>query len=145
MVDEKTYWRIHPQGSQPGKLYGMAKNHKANCPMRPVLSAINTPEYYMAVWLESIKPYVTDKYTVSSSTAFVEELRNIKPSPNDICVSFDICSLYTNVPLAEVIDNITNTVFGASGTSTIFNDNPKVTPMIVKNMLRLFSESVFFI
>ena len=122
----------------------MAKNHKANCPMRPVLSAINTPEYYMAKWFESqLKPYVTDKYTVSSSTAFVEELRNIKPSPNDICVSFDICSLYTNVPLAEVIDNITNTVFGASGTSTIFNDNHKVTPTIFKNMLRLCSESVF--
>lgn len=122
----------------------MAKNHKNNCPLRPVLSAINTPEYFMAKWFENqLKPYLIDKYSVRSSADFVEELRHIKPSPDDICVSFDICSLYTNVPLSEVIDDITSTVFSDSTTSRIFNDDPKVTPKIFKNMLRLCSESVF--
>ena len=44
LIDDNTYFRAYPTGSQPGKLYGMAKNHKQNCPMRPVLSAVNTPE-----------------------------------------------------------------------------------------------------
>ena len=144
VVDDKTYWRIYPQGSQPGKLYGMAKNHKKNCPLRPVLSAINTPEYYLAKWFEKqLKPFLTDQYSVASSAVFVEELQHTKPTSSDICVSFDICSLYTNVPLLEVIEDITTTVFSKSKTSKIFDDNPKVTPTIFRNMLRLCSESVF--
>ena len=43
LVSEAEYYRIHPTGSQPGKLYGIAKDDKPNCPLRPVLSAINTP------------------------------------------------------------------------------------------------------
>ena len=33
VVDKSTYGRIYPSGSQPGKMYGMAKNHKPNCPL----------------------------------------------------------------------------------------------------------------
>ena len=40
-----TYHKIQSQGAQPGKLFGMVKTHKNNYPIRPVLSAINTPEY----------------------------------------------------------------------------------------------------
>ena len=52
MVDDKTYWRLMPRGSQPGRLYGMAKNHKDGCPLRPVLSALNTSEYALSKWIE---------------------------------------------------------------------------------------------
>ena len=45
LVSDTEYSKIYPTGSQPGKLYGMAKVHKPNCLLRPVLSAINTPEY----------------------------------------------------------------------------------------------------
>ena len=143
-IDEKTYWRIHPQGSQPGKMYGMAKNHKENCPMRPVLSAINTPEYYLAKWLEGqLKPYLRDKYSIASSTIFVEEIRKIKPAQTDICVSFDIRSLYTNVPLQEVINDITDTVYSNSAASGFFAKTKVITRTVFKNILKICSESVF--
>ena len=68
--------------------------------MRPVLSAIKTPEYNLAKWLErQLKPFLCDKFSVTSSTTFVEELQKIKPKPSDVIVSFDIksCSLQVKI------------------------------------------------
>ena len=48
IVDYKTKLRITPKGSVPGKLYGLTKVHKKNCPQRPVNSMIGTPEFELA-------------------------------------------------------------------------------------------------
>ena len=45
IVNEKVYYSFVPNSSQPGKMYGLTKNHKNNCTLRPVLSAINRPKY----------------------------------------------------------------------------------------------------
>ena len=160
LVDEKFYYRLLPTGSQPGRLYGMAKIHKTNCPMRPVLSAINTPEYQLAKWLESqIKPLLDSRYSVTSSSAFIDELRQLQPSSTDQCVSFDIKSLFTNVPLREVIDDIAETVFPRGAPQLLFANKPhvpnvekkakkkentkEITKTALKHMLEVCSESIF--
>ena len=143
LVDEHTYKRIYPKGSQPGKLYGTAKNHKANCPLRPVLSAVNTPEYALAKWLEKkLKPYLNDQHSVDSSAEFVNELRRTKPNPAGVYVSFDIKSLYTNVPLNEVIEDIACTVYEETAASSFFTDSG-ISKRILKNVLKTCSESIF--
>ena len=143
LVDETTYLKIYPTGSQPGRIYGTAKHHKSNCPMRPVLSAIGTPEYSLAKWLEQrLKPYLDNKFSVTSSKTFVDEISQMKPNCTDLCVSFDIKSLYTNVPLAEVIDDIISTVYSESASSTYFAQSG-IKPEILKKMLILCSESIF--
>ena len=145
IVDDKTYWYILPRGSQPGKLYGTAKHHKAACPMRPVLSAIKTPEYNLAKWLETqIKPFLVNKFSVTSSSTFVDELSTLKPVPSDQCVSFDIKSLYTHVPLREVVNDISDTIFSKTAKPSIFTNHPsKITRTVFKNILTLCSEPVF--
>ena len=40
--DSKITNSLIPSGSQPGKLYGLAKVHKNECPLRPMVSMINT-------------------------------------------------------------------------------------------------------
>ena len=37
-IKEDLYEALRPRGSQPARLYGLAKVHKNNTPMRPVLS-----------------------------------------------------------------------------------------------------------
>ena len=37
-IDGDLLERLRPRGSQPARLYGLAKVHKADIPMRPVLS-----------------------------------------------------------------------------------------------------------
>ena len=47
--------------------------------MRPVLSAINTPEYNLAKWLEKqIKSCLIDTYSVLSSSEFVNKISNLE-------------------------------------------------------------------
>ena len=143
LVDQHTYWKLLPRGSQPGRLYGMAKHHKKGCPLRPVLSATNTAEYGLAKWLEGeIKPFLNDKWSVDSSETFVEELNKIKPSKDSICVSFDVKSLFTMVPLQEVIEDVTKVLFDEESNS-IFKTNSKITKRIFTNMLTACSESIF--
>ena len=144
MVDKKTYWKLYPRGSQPGRIYGMAKNHKKDCPLRPVLSAINTAEYELSKWLEvQIKPYYNGKWSVSSTQEFVRNLGEVKPKSTDILVSFDIRSLYTNVPLNEVIDDVTNAMYDAKNDSIFYKHRNKLTSRVFKNMLRKCSENIF--
>ena len=144
LVDEKVYKRIYPNGSQPGRLYGMAKIHKTDCPMRPVLSAINTPEYNLSKWLEvHLKPFLNDKYSVNSSTEFVEQLSQLQPTSIEHCVSFDIKSLYTHVPLKEVIEDIIKTVYSEAAPTSVFRTSKTITDRVLRNMLYLCSESIF--
>ena len=49
---------MQPSGTSPGTLYGLPKIHKTSCPMRPVLSAVNTFHYKLAKFLvPMIKPF----------------------------------------------------------------------------------------
>jgi hypothetical protein len=48
---------------------------------------------------------VTDKikYNIASSKSFRERIKNIKLRPNDVLVSYDVKSLFTNIPLERTI------------------------------------------
>ena len=109
LVDSSIYSTLLPTGSIPGKLYGLAKVHKKNCPLRPVNCMIGTPEYELAKFIDGvIKPYIPNEYTVNSTDHFIDKLKSYKTVKGDICVSFDVKSLFTNVPRNYTIDKITN-------------------------------------
>jgi hypothetical protein len=99
---------IRPTGSQRPKLYGLPKTHKPNCPLRPILSMIDSPQHSLAKYLISVLQPVSDKFaqhTVKDSFSFVQLLNTLPANSDNIRMcSFDIRSLFTNVPLTEVID-----------------------------------------
>ena len=105
-VSKKVYDAIYPSGSQPGKLYGLCKRHKPGLPFRPVVSMINTAEYHLAKYLDSIiKPHIPSEFMLDSTSSFLGKLKEFCFKPTDILISFDV-SLFTNVPLAQTIDKI---------------------------------------
>ena len=137
------YKKIYPTGSQPSKLYGMTKVQKPNCLLRPVLSAINIPEYGMTKWIENqLRPLLKDKHSTLSSKEFIEKVTSIKPEKTNFMTSFDIKSLYTQVPVKEVINDILNTVYERDNNKSIFQ-NSSITKTVLKNMLNLCSNAVF--
>ena len=70
------YQELIPFGSQPGKLYGIAKVHKTNVPLRPVVSMVGTPEYKLVKYLDNlIKPPIPDTYLLRSTENFIERLK----------------------------------------------------------------------
>ena len=95
-------------------MYGFAKVHKIvrdglpSC--RPILSAIGTPTCKLAKFLVPIlEPLTTNEYTIKDSFTFAEELQSFYSKL--VIASFDIESLFTNIPLQETIDLCVENLF----------------------------------
>ena len=106
-ISIEQYKDLSPSGSRPGIMYGLAKVHKIvrdGLPsFRPILSAIGTPTYKLAKFLVPIlEPLTTNEYTIKDSFTFAEELQSFDLKL--VMASFDIESLFTNIPLQETID-----------------------------------------
>ena len=138
-IDDVVYNSIVPSGSQPGKLYGLCKVHKAGNPLRPVISMLGTAEYQLAKYLDDfIKPNINEENSVSSTNDFIKKLNDFQFSKGDHMVSFDVSSLFTNVPLQETIDLISDCVYS--------QDSKKVPPFEKKwfrKMLKFATSGLF--
>ena len=122
VITENVYSDLSPTGSRPGILYGLPKVHKENIPIRPILSSIKTPSYNMSKFLVPLISYWSkNDYTVNDSLSFVKEIENYKCNNSDIMASFDIKSLYTNIPLIETINIIIDLVFANNSLFNLFN------------------------
>jgi hypothetical protein len=77
-----------PYCSKPPRQYGLPKIHKPEIPLRPTVSSIGSPCYAFA----------------GKSESFIEELatfHTIIKNGSDTLVSFDIASLFINIPVKE--------------------------------------------
>ena len=129
-VTKDIYETIFPNGCHPGALYGLAKVHKPNCPLRPVVSMIGTPQYNLGKYLDSIiKPVIPSQHMLSSTNEFIDKLKECVLPKNNLFVSFDVVSLFTNVPLNEVIDICCDLVYD--------NDSPTKPGYSKKHFKRL--------
>jgi len=90
------------------RIYGFLKIHKEGVPLRPIVNTIGGLTYLLAKYLASnLNPLVglTESF-VKDSSSFVNELRDVNFDPRNILVSFDVDSLYTNIPIKEALDVI---------------------------------------
>jgi len=90
-------------------LYGMVKIHKPNHPIRPVVSFINSPAYFLANWLNNtLKNILTldFKYSIRNSLELVNRLKKLTLPHNCILVSFDVENLFPSIPRLESLDII---------------------------------------
>ena len=139
-INDQQYDFLHSSGSKPGILYGLPKVHKIGVPLRPILSAIGTSGYNIAKFLlPFLKPITTNIYTVQDSFSFVQEITNVKNSNSLFMASFDIKSLFTNIPLDETIE---------IATSSLYSDpmlSPSLSSSFFKQLLQLAVKNVLFI
>ena len=98
-------------------MYGLCKVHKGRGdsnnlpPFRAILSAIVTCTYDIAkVFVPIIKDFTLNEYTVRDSFSFFDEIQ--EQDNNLYMASFDIKSLFTNIPFDETINICVNNVFG---------------------------------
>ena len=100
--------------------------------MRPIFSATHTYNYALAKWLgEKLKPLSCNLYTVTDTFQFVNEVQSLKINRGDILVSYDVTSLFTNVPLDESIKILTDKDLSDDW----FNANGQVSANVVKKRL----------
>ena len=93
--------------------------------MRPILSATNTYNYALAKWLNNmLKPLSLNQHTVTDIFDFVNELpRDLNITPGDLLVSYDVSSLFTNVPLDETIKILADRAFRNNWFNSEYNLN----------------------
>ncbi|XP_047988500.1 uncharacterized protein LOC125228095 [Leguminivora glycinivorella] len=89
-------------------MYGLPKIHKNDWPLRPIVSQIDSPTYKASRFLSSLlQPLTGNTFSfVRDSTHFVQLLEGVMLQEDEVMVSFDVTSLFTNVPVAETIELI---------------------------------------
>ena len=102
---------------------------------------IETPEYQLAKFFDSvIKPYIPQTYMLQSTNQLLEHLHEFKFNSNHKLVSFDVSSLFTNVPLDQTIQIIADTIYNSE------QPNPN-QPIFEKRMfiklLQLATKGIF--
>ena len=112
ILPEKEANSVCPKGSRLAHLYGLPKTHKPQLSMRPILFATGTYNFLLVKWLdERLKPLSMNKFTIRYPLKFVEEVCGEKVDAEEILVSYDVTSLFTNVPVDETIKILVERAF----------------------------------
>ena len=146
VIDKETHDNLRPTGTAPGVLYGLPKVHKANHPLRPILSAINTVGYNISKFLVPILGCLTvNDYTVRDTFSFVNEIQQLTNCSKLVMASFDVESLFTNIPLDETISIITNNLFSENDFVSGFNKAQfkELLELSVKNTQFIFNDVLY--
>ena len=91
------------RGGQPPRLYGLAKVHKKTVSVRPVLSMPGTPYEKVGTWVTEWLSSIPSSQIRCTNKQVVDKIKNITLEDEEVIVSFDVSSLYTNVPVDEAI------------------------------------------
>jgi hypothetical protein len=90
----------------------LPKIHKTGKPIRPIISTVKIYNYQLAKYLDSfLKPLINDEYMLKDTYDFVNKISEIDVSTERYLVSFDVESLFTNVPTEETIEIILDLAF----------------------------------
>jgi len=121
--------------------YGLPKIHKKEVPLRPIVDYRNSPFYKMSIFLKNILGLLDfQSYCTKNSKEFVEQLKTTKIRPGEEMVSFDIVSLFTNVPIPETLDYIKECL----SKNTIWKQKCNLSEDSIMEMLILCTNNNYF-
>ena len=92
---------MYPTGCVPPKFYGLPKIHKPGTPLRPIVSSCGSVTYGVARKLAKILKSLVGKssHHINSTLDFVEQAKQFKLEPGECLSSYDVCALFTSVPI----------------------------------------------
>ena len=116
---ERKYYQLYPTGSNAGKFYGAAKLHKlkqedtvGQLPLHPIVCNCGTASYKLAKYLAKLlSPLSKSQYTVQNTKEFINYIKKQKNPSNYKMISFDVISLFTNVPIDATINIILKHIY----------------------------------
>ena len=88
-------------------MYGLVKTHKPNNPIRPIISSVGSVSYklskYLAKLLSPFVGTVSDSFILNSED-LTNKIKTLNLNYRYKLVSFDVKSLFTNVPLDDILN-----------------------------------------
>ena len=117
-VSQERRRHLKPVENRPGMMFNSCKVQQKcvdSCPpFRPILSALQAPTYKLAKYLVPIlESLATNKYTVKDSVNFTTEV--VKQDSISFMGTLNMHSLFTNMPLEEIIEICTSNPFKKNG------------------------------
>ena len=101
VISAEDYKFISPKETTIAEIYGLPKLHKENYPLRPVVSLVDSPTYYLAKWLfKKLKDLAShSSFSINNSQEFLSKLKCTSVAEDELMVSFDVISLYPSIQL----------------------------------------------
>ena len=127
LINQSDYDFLRPKAAHFGRAHGLPKVHKHYNdlpPFRPIIDTTGTQHYNVGKFLPKLlNPLAQNGYTLRDSFHAVSE---IKSTPKELfsegyrLVSFDVVSLFTNVPLTKTVKIILDRVLEEKLVTTTF-------------------------
>ena len=101
---------VIPGTAKAPSFTGLPKVHKTNVPLRPIINNIGSPLYGLAKFIVTTLKKIEKllNFTVQNSYEFIEKLNNLTPLEDEIMVSYDVVSMYTNVDTESALKTLEN-------------------------------------
>ena len=137
---------LKARGSRPGIMYGLPKVHKPDVPMRPIFSTTWSFNYSMSRYMVSLlSSLCVNEYTVKDSFQFASDIIRFSDS-KCVMASFDVKSLFTNIPVAETCNIIIEKLFPT--TNSLYSgfsktEFSKILKNCVENNIFLFNGTLY--
>ena len=110
---------------------------------RPIVPSVSSCTYDIAILVaKELKPYSTSLSSyVKNSVDFVSKLRDVTVGEDEVFVSFDVKSLFTNVPVEEamqIVDRLLNDDENQP------ENEPSLSPASISALLRISLKVTYF-
>ena len=134
---------MYPSGFVPARIYGTPKMHKLSSSdsfpkLCPIVSSIGTFNDILARFLcHLLSPFVPNDHSCKDTFSFVSQIKNANLSKKCL-VSYNVTTLFTNIPLQETIDIAINLIFN-------HNLNLNITRKELKKLFLFATSKTHFI
>ena len=129
-LNDEIYRQIFPQNAHIARAHsGLPKIHKQFYKLpkfRPIIDTIGSSHYSVGQFLAKLlNPLTHNEFVLKDSFDAADRIRNITPSLLEYhsFVSFDVVSLFTNVPLKRTIDIICKRIYDDKLVNTTLKNN----------------------
>ena len=127
-ITQNEYNALRPKATHFGRVHGLPKIHKAFSflpKFRPITDTVNAPYYNIGKFISSqLNPLTLNEFSLSDSFDVLSSSKNI---PEHLFlegyqfVSFDIESLFTNVPFTRTVNIVLNRIYNKNVINTTFS------------------------
>jgi hypothetical protein len=113
LIPRDSKWKYTNMNPSAPTIKGLIKIHKPGQPIRPVVNWRNAPAYKLAKALthqiKQLAP-LPHTYNINNTTDLMEKLKNTQNLPHYSLASLDISNLYTNIPILDTRNIISDTL-----------------------------------
>ena len=114
--------------------------HESGIPLRPIVLFIGAPSYQLSKFLVNVLSLLTHVFAINNFKHFVQRINEIQCDDNDFLVWFDVKSLFTCIPVPDVLRIFENLLLN----DAVLAERTKLSVVHIMSALKLCLHSTIF-